>query len=127
MAAPEASAQAAFQAWLKRSGAYVSPKLDLFGPGAGGDRTVRARAAVEAGEQLLLVPEDATLTMAPDGAASRCECGHEAQDPSRGARLKLEAARARQRQRQRRRRRPPPPTVPLAGAANLQPLRWRTS
>jgi hypothetical protein len=113
MAAPGSPAQAAFLDWLKRNGAYVSPKLDLFGPGLGGDRTVRAREAVAAGESLLLVPEAATLTMAPDGAASRCG-GDGGWSRGRGAAARG-AARARRggaaggggRRRRRPRRRPP--------------------
>lgn len=66
-------AQAAFLEWLRKSGAYVSPKLDLFGPGEGDDRTVRAREAVDEGERLLLVPEEATLTLGRgEGAMGRC-------------------------------------------------------
>lgn len=52
-----------FLAWLQRRGAYVSPKIDLFGAGTGEDRTVRAREAIDEGERLLLVPEDATITL----------------------------------------------------------------
>ena len=66
-------AQGAFLEWLKRRGAYVSPKLDLFGAGVGDDRTVRAAAAVEEGERLLLVPEESTLTLgAGEDATGRC-------------------------------------------------------
>lgn len=56
-----------FLAWLASRGAYISPKLDLFSPGAGGDRSVRAAADIAEGERLLLVPEPATLTYAPAG------------------------------------------------------------
>jgi hypothetical protein len=66
-------AKAAFIAWLKHQGAYVSPKLDLFGAGVGGDRSVRALADVDEGERLLLVPESSTITMgAKADDASRC-------------------------------------------------------
>jgi hypothetical protein len=68
--------QAAFLAWLKQRGAYVSPKLDLFGAGVGGDRTVRAAAAVDEGERLLLVPEGVTLTL-PAGGGKEAAAGNE--------------------------------------------------
>ncbi|GBF94957.1 hypothetical protein Rsub_07458 [Raphidocelis subcapitata] len=67
--------QAALLAWLKQRGAYVSPKLDLFGAGVGGDRTVRAAAAVDEGERLLLVPECATLTLPPGGGRDEAAAG----------------------------------------------------
>lgn len=54
---------AAFVEWLRLRGAYVSPKLDLFKEMPSGDRTVCAKEAVAEGEQLLMVPLEATLRM----------------------------------------------------------------
>ncbi|KAI8471124.1 MAG: hypothetical protein J3K34DRAFT_238796 [Monoraphidium minutum] len=76
------AAQAAFLEWLKRRGAYISPKLDLFGEGTGGDRTVRAREDVEDGERLLLVPEEATLTLGSGPGATGSAGSLSAQSPA---------------------------------------------
>ncbi len=54
----------ALAAWLRERGGYVSPKLELFKSlDDSGDRTVWAKEALTEGEQLLLVPLEATLRM----------------------------------------------------------------
>jgi hypothetical protein len=57
----------AFRDWFSRRGGYISPKVSLFGDsGIPGDRGVRARADIDEGEQLLLVPIQSTLHIPED-------------------------------------------------------------
>jgi hypothetical protein len=52
---------AAFAAWVRRHGGYISPSVRLFAPLPGGGRGVAAAADVAEGEQLLLVPHHLCL------------------------------------------------------------------
>lgn len=53
--------QAAFVQWLQNKGGYVNPKINLFHTLKSGDRGVYAEQEIKEGEQLLLVPVQATL------------------------------------------------------------------
>jgi hypothetical protein len=48
-------------AWIKSKGGYVHPKLDLCAELPNGDRGVVAKEAIAAGEQLALIPVEATI------------------------------------------------------------------
>jgi len=53
-----------FEQWLKEQGGYIHPNIDLFhalSPNASDHRGVFAQELVKEGEQLLLVPVEATL------------------------------------------------------------------
>lgn len=53
-----------FEQWLKDKGGYIHPNIDLFHAlslDASDHRGVCAKEAVREGEQLLLVPVEATL------------------------------------------------------------------
>lgn len=66
---------AAFAAWLQQRGGYVHPSINLFHSTAGEhDRGVFATADIKQGEQLLLVPCDATLHLEVDDVTAKCVC-----------------------------------------------------
>jgi hypothetical protein len=63
--------QVQFAKWLRSRGGYLSPKLNLFENLTNGDRGVWACEDIKEGEQLLLVPSDATLHLDYSVGSSR--------------------------------------------------------
>jgi hypothetical protein len=61
---------AAFAAWVRRHGGYISPSVRLFAPLPGGGRGVAAAADVAEGEQLLLIPRHLCLYAPARGDAA---------------------------------------------------------
>lgn len=64
--------QAAFVQWLRDKGGYVNPKIDLFHQLKSGDRGVYAEQDIKEGEQLLLVPVQATLHLDVNDITKTC-------------------------------------------------------